>query len=97
MQVWNDARLSWCACVTLGQRCIEDWRWGVIGEEKQENDTATATAAAAAATVASAFTYTAALSLVSPCIPSLPSAQAQSATFDFEFPTGYMHVQCSVP
>jgi hypothetical protein len=94
-QVWNDARLAWCACVTLRIRCIQDLRWGVIEGEEQESASFLQSSLSEAATAAaqypatSAFTSTALLSLISPCLP--PTADAAltcSLPFDLEFPTG---------
>jgi hypothetical protein len=69
-QVWNDARLSWCACNTLGLSCIHDERWGVLDAaeaacavEKQECAPDTASSSSL-----SAFSHTAALALTRPCL-----------------------------
>ncbi len=94
-QVWNDARLSWCACVTLGFNCLHDESWGFVQVGNSVDvPTSTASPSSAAAASASALSHTGALSLIHPCPHPVPVAETADEDEededeeDVEFPAG---------
>lgn len=88
-QVWNDARLSWCGCVTLDFNCLHNESWGFVQVGKSlDAHTSTATPSEPAASFA-AFSHTGALSLIHPCPHPSPVAETTNEDEeDVQFPAG---------
>ena len=88
-QVWNDARLSWCACVTLGFHCLHDESWGFVQVGNTVDVPTSAAPPSSAAASAAALSHTGALSLIHPCVHPVPVAEtANEDEEDAQFPGG---------